>query len=90
MVLLEVGDLAQARRVVRLVVGTRGWDGVEVWRDEPGAEVEEGGEEVVVVEAREVRVRGRGEERSVVCWRGEGGRWLGRVGCDGNNDEQRR
>ncbi|KAF2137335.1 uncharacterized protein K452DRAFT_302090 [Aplosporella prunicola CBS 121167] len=93
--LFEVADLEQGMRVAGMVKRGGGWDGVEVWRDEPGVgnmqgsgheqgvwRVEGGGTEgeeakEVEEEAEGARVRGRGEGRSVVCWRGEGGRWLG-------------
>ncbi|KAF2203672.1 hypothetical protein GQ43DRAFT_447247 [Delitschia confertaspora ATCC 74209] len=84
--LFEVADLAQASRVVRLVRerGTglgRGWDRVEVWRDEPGLPSEP--EEVMEREEKEkdeasIETVGRGNGRAVVCWRGAGGLWLGK------------
>ena len=54
-----------------MVVGKGGWDGCEIWRDWIGeGRVREG--EVVEVEGEMVRVRGEGNGRVVVCWRGEG------------------
>ncbi|KAI9728713.1 MAG: hypothetical protein M1828_002819 [Chrysothrix sp. TS-e1954] len=74
LVLMECADLAQAERVARLC-GESEWSEVEVWRDEPAGVRDEGENEVgelgVEVRGRKgmVCVRGRGEGRSVVCWR---------------------
>lgn len=72
-VLLEVADLEQALRVARLAQKVDIFDGVEIWRDEPDpsssqATVEDG-----------INVHGTGNARSVVCWRGVGGSWLGKT-----------
>ena len=68
---VEVADMAQAKRVVGMVRERGVWEGVEVWRDCPGQGRREG--EVVDVDGRGVRVRGEGEGRAVVAWRGEWG-----------------
>ncbi|KAK4580494.1 hypothetical protein LTR86_000697 [Recurvomyces mirabilis] len=70
--LLEVGDLAQALRVAGMIVRQGIWDHVEVWRDEPGYRVIES----VLVDGVVVTVRGRGSGRSVFAFRGEGRWWL--------------
>ena len=68
--MVEVGDMAQAKRVVGMVVRERGvWEGVEVWRDWPGQGGRDGKGEVVDVDGRGVRFRGEGEGRAVVAWR---------------------
>jgi len=71
-VLLEVADLAQALRIARLVQALDIFDGVEIWREEPGAigstSQLQGG----------VSVIGEGNARSVLCWRGAGTLWLGK------------
>ena len=71
--LVEVADMQQAVRVAEMVVGggERGnWEGCEIWRDWPAG----GGEgEVVVVRGESVGVRGEGDGRAVLAWRGEGG-----------------
>ncbi|KAF2836891.1 S-adenosyl-L-methionine-dependent methyltransferase, partial [Patellaria atrata CBS 101060] len=68
-VLVEVADMAQALRVVGMARG-RGWEGLEVWRNEPGARAEEdsggGGRDCA---GDGVVVRGRGDGRSVLCFR---------------------
>ena len=70
----EVSDEHQALRVTELAKEQRLWEGIEVWRDVLGLGVEGGG----LVEYRgEIPVRGSGHGRVVVCWRGDGGRWLG-------------
>ncbi|KAF3049907.1 hypothetical protein E8E11_007065 [Didymella keratinophila] len=70
-VLLEVADLEQAVRVARLARKLDVFDGIEIWRDDPDTSSQttsEGGFEVY----------GGGNGRSVVCWRGVGGSWLGK------------
>lgn len=73
--LVEVADMEQAIRVTRMVLGKgeRVWDGCEIWRDWPGVRGDGGGEEVEVRGGR-VRVRGEGNGRAVLAWRGEMGR----------------
>lgn len=89
--LMEVGDLEQAKRVAKMALGAtldgRGegyWKGVEIWRDwmdprstEEGAEEEEEVDDVVSGGAS-VRIRGKGSGRAAVCWTEEGGRMIGR------------
>ena len=72
--LVEVADMEQAIRVAEMVVGKgrRVWEGCEIWRDWPAAGGEGGGE-VVGVQGQNVRVRGEGNGRAVLAWRGEGG-----------------
>lgn len=69
-VLLEVADLEQAVRVARLAQRLDVFDGIEIWRDDPtfSQSTSEDGFEV----------HGEGNGRSVVCWRGVGGSWLGK------------
>lgn len=77
--LLEVADLDQAKRVAGMAV-RGGWDGVEIWRDEPGWRALKGepapDEERAVVYDKEVEIKGFGHGRSVFCWRGEAASWL--------------
>jgi len=89
-VLLEVADMAQAVRVARRARCVFG-RGVEIWREEPGVrrQQQEDGHGRGEYEASDddgdesgygegFRVLGRGNARSVVCWRGEAAAWLGR------------
>lgn len=88
--LVEVADMEQAVRVAGMVRGQgrdrdhQGggvrWEGCEIWRDWPTAARAEGGEEMVEVRGDEyVRVRGEGNGRAVLAWRGEdGGRMIGK------------
>ena len=80
--LVEVADMAQAVRVAGMMEGKGGWEGCEIWRDwvDEGRENEDE-DEVVGVNGKEVRVRGEGNGRAVLCWRGAGGRWIGRDGA---------
>jgi methylase of polypeptide subunit release factors len=67
-VLFEVADLEQAKRVAGMVEKQGIWDGVEIWRDDPSygrTEMEMG-----------IKVLGTGNGRSVVAYRGEGKDWL--------------
>jgi methylase of polypeptide subunit release factors len=69
--LVEVADMAQAERVA-MIANERGtWDGIEIWCDEPslGDEHEAFGD---------IKVLGQGHGRSVFCWRGAGGTWIGK------------
>lgn len=78
--LVEVAGMEQAVRVGEMVVekGRGVWDGCEIWRDWPAAGAEEGGEEVEV-KGQNVRVRGEGNGRAVLAWKGEdGGRMVGK------------
>jgi methylase of polypeptide subunit release factors len=67
-VLFEVADLEQAKRVAGMAEKQNIWDGVEIWRDDPSSgemETETG-----------IKVLGTGNGRSVVAYRGEGKDWL--------------
>lgn len=78
-VLFEVADMGQALRVASLAGND--WKVVEIWRDDPDASG--GGMETVNVEEgerrRRVGVKGVGNGRSIVAYRGEGLRWLGKA-----------
>ncbi|KAH6715020.1 S-adenosyl-L-methionine-dependent methyltransferase [Leptodontidium sp. MPI-SDFR-AT-0119] len=74
---MEVGDAAQAIRVAELAFemnytsyhrAPRVTNRVEIWRDDPG---HHGAEEVRVMAGREIRIRGRGKIRTVVLFREE-------------------
>jgi len=73
-VLFEVADMEQACRVAAMA--DKHWATVEIWRDDPGANV--GETEYADVEhgnQQKVRVRGKGNGRSVVAYTTEGTRW---------------
>ena len=68
--MVEVADMAQAKRVVGMVRERGVWEGVEVWRDWPGQSGGRNGTgEVDEVDGRGVRVGGKGEGRAVCAWR---------------------
>lgn len=78
LLVFEVADMAQAKRVVGMVFEKGVWNGgCEIWRDFPGQGGRDWDGEVVEVEGKEVRVRGEGEGRAVCAWRvgseGKGG-----------------
>ncbi len=75
-VLIEVADMAQARRVADMVVESGQWTGCEIWRDWP-AQGEHSSVEVVEIAGREVRVKGEGHGRAVLAWRNDGGKHVG-------------
>jgi hypothetical protein len=71
-VVFEVGDMAQARRVVEMAITrSRGkgdvsrWEVIEIWRDWPDCLPTEGEEDVFTMCEREVAVRGTGHGRVV-------------------------
>ncbi|OSS47898.1 hypothetical protein B5807_06626 [Epicoccum nigrum] len=71
-VLLEIANLPQALRVAQLAKETNLFDGIEIWRDDPKSTPSESTTE------DGFNVLGTGNARSVVCWRGQGGHWLGK------------
>ena len=58
-----------------MIVASGKWEGCEIWRDWPAAP-DAGGE--VAAEGTQIRVRGEGNGRAVLAWRGEGVSMLGR------------
>lgn len=72
-VLLEVADQEQALRVARLAQKLDIFDGIEIWRDEPTASADQSANE------DGIPFQGQGNARSVICWRGVGGLWLGKT-----------
>jgi hypothetical protein len=72
-VLLEVADLEQALRVARLAQKLGVFDGIEIWRDDPDTSSSQ------PISEDGFGVHGKGNGRSVVCWRGLGGSWLGKA-----------
>lgn len=78
-VLFEVADMNQALRVAHMVQGRGEWEGIEIWRDDPGCShgVSIGGEQVPDDFPASIKVLGHGNGRSVFAWRGEARKWLG-------------
>jgi methylase of polypeptide subunit release factors len=75
-VLFEVADMEQACRVAAMA--DKHWQTVEIWRDDPGATDCEVEHVEVSGEVRQsVRVRGKGNGRSVVAYTAEGNKWRG-------------
>jgi len=69
---MEVGDQEQALRVVTLALGekrVRRGSKVEIWRDWPGMDKQEGKKDEMVIEGRTVPVKGAGSMRAVVLFR---------------------
>ncbi|KAF1990114.1 modification methylase HemK [Aulographum hederae CBS 113979] len=71
-VLFEVADLQQADRVAEMAQRGGIWKGIEIWRDEPSAPSHQN-------ETGHVQfpTLGRGNGRSVFCWRDAAKSWLG-------------
>ncbi|KAF1926727.1 S-adenosyl-L-methionine-dependent methyltransferase [Didymella exigua CBS 183.55] len=74
-VLLEVADLEQALRVARHAQKLDVFDGIEIWRDNPDTSTSPG----QPTSEDGFQIHGDGNGRSVVCWRGVGGLWLGKA-----------
>jgi hypothetical protein len=78
--LFEVADLEQARRVARMARKQGVWEGIEIWRDDPcGADEDQAGFEegsADMVEDGSIKVLGAGNGRTVVAYRGEGKDWM--------------
>ena len=74
--LMEIDGHAQASRVGRTVHDTKVWEGYNAWRDELGNSPVEG-MCISSAPADEISCIGTGRERAIVCWRGDGGTWLG-------------
>ncbi|EKG16017.1 DNA methylase N-6 adenine-specific conserved site [Macrophomina phaseolina MS6] len=74
LVLFEVADMDQALRVARLAQDRGAWQGIEIWRDEPAAQESPAPSTAVHLDG--IRILGRGDGRSVVCWRAEASQWL--------------
>ncbi|KAF1844809.1 S-adenosyl-L-methionine-dependent methyltransferase [Cucurbitaria berberidis CBS 394.84] len=72
-VLLEVADLEQALRVARCARDLDIFDGIEIWRDQPDSSPDD------ITDEDGFPVLGQGNARSVICWRGTGALWLGKV-----------
>lgn len=70
-VLFEVADMEQAKRVVSMAIEQGEWTGIEIWKDEPG--VHDSLPQHVTVQDRTVEVRGIGHGRSVFAYRGRRG-----------------
>ncbi|KAF2727911.1 S-adenosyl-L-methionine-dependent methyltransferase [Polyplosphaeria fusca] len=73
-VLLEVADVDQAVRVARMAKDMQMFDGIEIWRDEPDQCSDQ-----EPTEQDGFAIVGRGNGRSVLCWRERGGLWLGKT-----------
>ena len=75
LLLMEVADLAQARRVAGMVLKDERWLMCEIWRDWPTQADSKA--EVIVLHGRAVRVRGEGHARAVFAWTASGGKLIG-------------
>lgn len=75
-VLLEVADMDQAMRVAQAAKDIGIFDGVEIWREHPGAPSDAGSND----SCHGFKVIGEGNGRSVLCYRGIGASWLGKTG----------
>ena len=69
--LLEVADMAQASRVVSMILEDVKWQSCEIWRDWP-AQKNTSGTNFELVNGRQIRVRGRGQGRAVFAWTAAG------------------
>ncbi|KAH7089605.1 S-adenosyl-L-methionine-dependent methyltransferase [Paraphoma chrysanthemicola] len=83
-VLLEIADMAQALRVAQRALQLGIFDGIEIWREDPSAHPS------AVTDQNDFHIRGDGNARSVICWRGLGAVWLGKVDTVVEQDDARR
>jgi len=80
--LVEVADLAQAKRVASLARQQGIWDGIEIWRDDPAARSPDTSDALTHRQGCSnfpIPVLGSGEGRSVMAYRGKGVEWLGKA-----------
>ena len=75
-VLFEVGDMNQAKRVAKFAVDAGHWYVFEIWRDVPSSESEE--EEYLPYKDKVIRVQGSGNGRSVLVCTRDGAKLIGR------------
>ena len=75
-VLFEVADMEQARRVAIMAVQRGLWDGIEIWKDWPTSEGDYEHELERDEELGDISIRGHGNGRSVFAWRDEARQWL--------------
>ena len=74
--LFEVADLDQAKRIAQLVASQGIWHGIEVWRDHPSNQPM--AEEHTLSGTGKVAITGFGNGRSVLAYRDAGIAWIGR------------
>lgn len=67
MVVMEVGDMAQAERVAEMLLTRQGWKRCEIWKDT----ITKGSGELEMKElaGQKVAVKGEGNGRVVFAWR---------------------
>ncbi|KAK3700661.1 hypothetical protein LTR37_015850 [Vermiconidia calcicola] len=75
-ILFEVADLDQAKRVAQWAASQGIWDTIEIWRDFPSGQST--AEEHMLSGTRTVAILGSGNGRSVLAYRDAGIAWLGR------------
>lgn len=80
-VLVEVANLDQAKRVASLAMRQKIWKGVEIWRDDPFARAIDSTSTSSIsdgIDNFDVPIVGSGEGRSVLVYRESGEQWLGK------------
>lgn len=79
-ILFEVADMEQARRVASMIKSRPCWTGVEIWRDDPACmdDVSANEQSTTPDTSGSVGIVGSGNGRSVFAWRDEACKWLGR------------
>lgn len=68
-ILMEVADLEQAKRVVKLALSNESWDGCAIWKDWPGA-----AKAMIEVDGGHIEILGEGNGRAVLAWNNGCGR----------------
>ena len=75
-VLVEVSDMDQARRIATLALHRRIWNGIEIWRDDPDDPLMDS--EQMRIDETLIPVRGSGHGRSVLMYNIQGAILLGK------------
>jgi hypothetical protein len=83
-VLLEVADIDQARRVAQHAREFDIFDGIEIWREDPASSTGDDSEDV------DFPTVGQGNARNVLCWRGSGSIWLNKTDVSAGEDGAQR
>lgn len=72
-ILFEVADLEQAKRVASMMAQRQTYPNIEIWRDDPASQ---GDSEAFTSHDTDVKILGDGNGRSVFAWRGKANQWI--------------
>lgn len=72
-ILFEVADLEQAKRVASMMAQRQTYHNVEIWRDDPAGQSDS---EAFASHDLNIKILGEGNGRSVFAWRGKANQWI--------------